>query len=438
MITLANMSLRAQKTPDIGPQSLIGETKVTIKTALSVGLRASAVAVFLVMGGCALPGYNSSLGGGSWYSFDGNQSETYNDKLQSETQVDYKPRMFKITPGLVAHLKKESASETLSPAQKAVASKGKVGAYTLGQGDLLRVVVYGHPELTNPGGRSQSSNALGQVVSADGTVFFPYVGQVKAAGLTVAQLRKKIRASLSSYIRDPQVDVIVTKYRSQRVYISGDIARPCTVPITDVTLTVSQALQKCNAAPVGAAARVSTTGQATSTSIQNVDLVRNGKSTPLDLNQIYETGRTIPLKSGDRLLVDDSANRIFLVGEFNKQVALPYSAGGMSLNDAIADAGGVNLSSANTSAIYVIRGFVDSQSFVDGKLKTVVRPDVYKLNAGSASGLLLANQFQLKPRDIVFAAPASLVNFNRALALITPSLNTLFQSFLVYDRLRRP
>jgi len=64
----------------------------------------------------------------------------------------------------------------------------------------------------------------------------------------------------------------------------------------------------------------------------------------------------------------------------------------------------------------------------------VLKPNVYKLNMSDVGGLLLANQFQLKPRDVVFAAPASLVNFNRALSQITPSLNILLQSVLLYDR----
>ena len=134
-------------------------------------------------------------------------------------------------------------------------------------------------------------------------------------------------------------------------------------------------------------------------------------------------------------IIDDSANRIFMVGEFSKQTALPYSTGGMSLSDAMADAGGVNLGSANTSAIYVVRGFVDSQPARDGGVKTVLRPNIYKLDASDVSGLLLANQFELKPRDVVFAAPASLVNFNRALALILPSLNAFTQSYYLYDRI---
>ena len=80
---------------------------------------------------------------------------------------------------------------------------------------------------------------------------------------------------------------------------------------------------------------------------------------------------------------------------------------------------------------------MDSQPSRDGGVKTVMRPNIYKLDASKVSGLLLANQFELQPRDVVFAAPASFVNFNRALALILPSLNAITQSYYLYDRVSR-
>ena len=385
-----------------------------------------------VLSGCALPGYSSgALDGDSWYDFGGNdQTATYDEKL-AERDIDYEPRVVKITPALIRRQQRKEATQSLGAAQQKVTSKiPEPTAYRVGAGDVLRVIVFGHPELSNPTGGSGNSDVQGQLVSADGTVYFPYAGEMKAEGLTLKQLRHKVARELSEYIREPQVDVRVREYRSQRVYISGDIPKPCTVPITDVSLTVLQALDQCDTFARGGAGGKEGGG----VGVQNVVLIRDGKSTPLNLNKLYATGQPIPLQPGDRLLVDDSASRVFMVGEFTEQLALPYSTGGMALSDAIADAGGVSLGTADTSAIYVVRGFVASQPAEDGGVQTVVRPKVYKLNAGSVSGLLLANQFQLEPRDVVFAAPASLVNFNRALAQITPSLDILFRSFLIYDR----
>jgi len=379
--------------------------------------------------GCALPGYKSgAIGGGSWYDFGGDDAATYDEEL-SKQDIDYEPRVVKITPWLIRHQKEEQASRTLGAAQQKVSSaSSEVTNYKIGAGDVLQVIVFGHPELTNPAGTTSSEGIQGQLVSADGTIYYPYVGEIKAEGMTLKELRQRLGKGLSEYIREPQVDVRVREYRSQRIYISGDIAKPCTVPFTDVTITVLEALDQCDSLA---------TKEGGGVGVQNIILIRGDESTPLDLNQIYASGRPVPLRPGDRLLIDDSANRIFMVGEFSEQTALPYSTGGMSLSDAIADAGGVALGSADTSAIYVVRGFLDSQPTRDGGMQTVLRPKVYKLDASSVSGLLLANQFELQPRDVVFAAPASFVNLNRALALITPSLDLLFRSYLIYDRFDR-
>lgn len=381
----------------------------------------------LAASGCALPGYSSrDIGGGDkWYSFGGDNDATYDEELAKE-EIDYEPRVVQITPWLIRHQQQEKSQQTLGEAQLRVSGEPSDALnYEIGAGDIIQVIVFGHPELTNPAGTDSGNEISGQLVSADGNIFYPYVGEVQAAGKTLKELRQRLARGLSEYIREPQVDVRVRQYRSQRVYISGDIAKPCTVPISDVTLTVLQALDQCDTLA---------TKEGGGVGVQNVVLIRNGESTPLDLNQIYQTGRPVPLRSGDRLLIDDSVNRVFMVGEFKEQTALPYSTGGMSLSDAIADAGGVSLASADTSAIYVVRGFVDSEPTSDGRVKTVMRPNVYKLDASNVSGLLLANQFELQPRDVVFAAPASLVNFNRALALILPSLNAITQSYYLYDR----
>lgn len=400
----------------MGRQQLAGCALILVVTALA---------------GCALPGFDSgAMEGDHWYNFGSHHETTYQDKLSKEHVTDYKPRVVDITPSLIRHQKVEREHETLDPDVKKLTQQPRKINYEVGSGDVLQVIVFGHPELTNPSGitNSNGNDVRGQLVSSDGDIYYPYVGQIHVAGLTLEQVRHKLAHGLSGYIRDPQVDVRVREYRSQRVYISGDIAKPCTVPINDISLTIVQALDACNSLQ---------SKEGGSTGVRNVVLIRNGQSTLVNLNKVYAAGNEIPLKPDDRLLVDDTANRVFMVGEFDEQKALPYTTGGMSISDAIADAGGVDLGTANTSAIYVIRGFISGRHASDGGVKTVMRPNVYKLDMSNPGGLLLANQFELQPRDVVFAAPASFVNLNRALAVITPSLDKIFKGLYLYDRFGR-
>ncbi|WP_423823864.1 polysaccharide biosynthesis/export family protein [Salinisphaera sp. SPP-AMP-43] len=407
-----------------------GHVSIDWVFARRVVLLSIALVALAALAGCSLPGYSTNpVQGDNWYNFGNNEDATYQDELNKQP-VDYDPRIVKITPSLIRYQQKQRAEEKLPAAERALTAPNDTQPYHIGSGDVLRVIVYGQQDLNDPGGSNGSSESAGQVVNADGNIYYPYAGEVHVAGKTPTEVRRQLTQDLTSVIRDPQVDVRVMEYRSRRVYISGDISKPCTVSLTDVVNTVLQALDECDTLSSGKSAN----SAAPATGVQNIVLIRNGKSTFLDLNQIYAAGNPVPLKPGDRLLVDDSANRVFMMGEFNEQQALSFSTGGMSLSDAISDAGGLNLDSANPGKIYVVRGFISDQSVAAGHLKTVMRPDVYKLDMGHASGMLLANEFQLRPRDIVFAAPASLVNFNRALSQVTPSLNIILQSLLLYDR----
>ncbi len=94
--------------------------------------------------------------------------------------------------------------------------------YRIGPRDVLRITVWGHDDLT----RSVA-------VSADGTFAFPLVGDVPAAGLTTGQLEARLRALLEKdYLVNPQVSVKVEEYRSQRVFVLGEVEKPGTYTLT--------------------------------------------------------------------------------------------------------------------------------------------------------------------------------------------------------------
>jgi protein involved in polysaccharide export with SLBB domain len=90
--------------------------------------------------------------------------------------------------------------------------------YRLDAGDRLRVVVFGHPDLSGEFG-----------VTSAGTVAFPLAGEVKAAGLTPSELEAAIVAGLSpKYLRNPRVSVEVLNYRP--FYIIGEVRSPGSYP----------------------------------------------------------------------------------------------------------------------------------------------------------------------------------------------------------------
>jgi polysaccharide export outer membrane protein len=94
----------------------------------------------------------------------------------------------------------------------------EVAGYVLGAGDVVRISVFGEETLAG-----QFS------VSGDGKISFPLIGDVQAAGKTVAQLRTEITAKLADgYLKDPRVSAEVINFRPY--YILGEIEKPGSYP----------------------------------------------------------------------------------------------------------------------------------------------------------------------------------------------------------------
>ncbi len=148
------------------------------------------------------------------------------------------PNFIQITPQLLASMNQESANSA---------------GYRVGAQDVLNIVVWQHPELNYPTdmGLTQSGvntevnptiSPNGFLVAPDGTIFFPLVGDVHVAGMTVGQIRSEITRLLTKYVRSPQVDVRVTGFRNQKVYVMGEVLKPGLQPITDVSLSITDAI----------------------------------------------------------------------------------------------------------------------------------------------------------------------------------------------------
>ncbi|MFL9895999.1 polysaccharide biosynthesis/export family protein [Paraburkholderia sp. RL17-381-BIF-C] len=311
-----------------------------------------------------------------------------------------------INATLIQQLKTSSAAtnsaeiETLS---------GKPSPYTFGTGDVLQIVVWDHPELTEAQGPQQQSNGRpsdppqGFVIDHNGNVQIPYAGDVHVAGLTMDEARSAVTSALSRFFIKPKVSVRVTSFRAKEIFVDGEVRTPGNVPINDIPMTLFEAVNRAG-------------GFAPTADQSHLILVRQGVSYPLDLPRMLSRNvnpASILLRDGDLLrVVPREESGVYVMGEVNRPVtALPLRTGKLTLSDALSQAGSLNSASADAAQLYVIRGAQSSE------------PKVFHLDARSPVSMVLANQFELLPKDVVYVDGNGLVRFSRVLSLLMPAIN---------------
>jgi polysaccharide export outer membrane protein len=125
------------------------------------------------------------------------------------------------------------AAAVLFTSSAAPSSAQSVADYVIGPQDVLLIQVFDQPDL---GGK--------YTVEADGTFSFPLIGRVRAGSLTLRGFERELKERLADgYFRNPQVTVAVEQYRSQRVYVMGEVRQPGPVPLTG-GMTLIEALAR--------------------------------------------------------------------------------------------------------------------------------------------------------------------------------------------------
>jgi len=343
-------------------------------------IRVAIVFVFIVfLGGCSLaPGQHFSRG-----SLD-------RGELVGGGEVEF----MTITPQLVS-------APVVAEEMPAELVAYRFDAYRISAGDTLLITVWDHPEITTPAGSQQQALTNGRPVQSDGSLFFPYVGKIQAAGMTVPELRNVLQKRLGAYVVDPQVDVNVVGSGS-RVSLFGAFTETEAQEIPLVGLTLSQAI---------GSGRID---------VRNADLsgfvlTRDGTNYRLNLDTLYQNGKVAPdifLKPGDRLFLPfNDRQEVYVLGEVLRPQSLSFKTTDLSLTQALGRAGGLNPLTASGKSVYVIRG-VDNLNNAPAT--------VYHLDARSPISFAIADRFLVRPGDVVWVGAAGVTRWNRFLTQLLP------------------
>ena len=206
-------------------------------------------------------------------------------------------------------------------------------SYRIGLQDEVKVTVFNEPDLTNM-----------YRVDADGSISFPFVGHVAAVGLTPAELQQRLTTMLAAgYIRNPQVRVEINQYKSQFVYVIGEVRAPGKIPMQGAGMTLLEALALAGSPTANASNEVivvhpirpGVAGALPGPDAEEARVVVNRR----DL-ELGKAGHDVVLQDGDIINVP-SAEHFYITGMVRNPGTFVLDPG-MNVQQAIALAGGLN------------------------------------------------------------------------------------------------
>lgn len=252
--------------------------------------------------------------------------------------------------------------------------------YRIGPRDMLTLSIYA-------GGEEQQKIDL--TVSAQGMINIPFIGAVKADGLTVPELEAFILKPLErDYFVDPEVVIQIKEYHSLQYYISGAVKSPGLYETT-IEATLMELIAKAGGVlpERGNIAYILRSSTDDIGKVENVEkLMEKKEPIKVDLKGLLDMGdlRHNPvLQSGDVVYIplekalNLAESKIYVEGEVKKPGVYDYQPGLTALNACIL-AGGFDQYAAPKRA-RIIRKTVDGQESIDINLDSVKQgliPDI--------------------------------------------------------------
>lgn len=280
-------------------------------------------------------------------------------------------------------------------------TQGLANEYLLGVGDVLRISVWGHSELTTE-----------VSVRPDGYITFPLVGDHWAVDKTPRQLSAEIQAILGEFVVNPQVTVIVSQFRTLQVQVLGEVSSSGYYQLKAGSRLMDVLALAGGPTKTADLSRVTVTRYEFDTEGRDMTQVMQ-----VDVHQYLETGDLLhnPLIESRDLIFVPTSGRATIFGEVRQPTSYDLGSG-LDVLDLLALAGGA-LDSADLENVVITRQ-------IDGEpVERVINVQDYMSGKGKP--------LEVEPNDVVFVPKKQQVTVFGAVA--SPGIYTLQREARLID-----
>ncbi|HSF94887.1 MAG TPA: polysaccharide biosynthesis/export family protein [Thermohalobaculum sp.] len=281
----------------------------------------------------------------------------------------------------------------------------------LAPGDVVAITVWENIDqgLLNPQGIGATALPKAQV-DEKGMIFVPYVGAVRAAGRTVAQLREAIRVQLAEQTLNPQVDIFPLEMRGRVVSLQGRVRSPGLYPIEPPTARLLPMLARAG-------------GVGEDPEVVRLKLRRGTASGEIWVQDLYDDPRNdVALRTGDAVIAERDRRSFTALGSVGRPATVPFPARDLSVDRAMGAVGGLLDASADPTGVFIFRqepAEVAAQ-VLPGAPGGGDRRVVYLIDLTSPGGMFLAREFVMRDGDTLYVTSAPFTKWMKVLQSVMP------------------
>ena len=290
-------------------------------------------------------------------------------------------------------------------------------------GNIPQVVPFPN-EATGTPVNQRSATIPDQQVAPDGAIVVPFAGQVPAAGRTPVEVQQTIETLLASKALQPQALVIVKNSTANTVTVAGEVVPGARLPLSPGGDRLLQVI----AAAGGAQAPVHETF---------VRLSRDGVTATIPFERLVaDPAEDIYARPGDVLTLVRIPQTFSVFGATARNDLITFDAEKLTLSEALAKSQGLRDELANPKGVFLFR--YEPAAIVralDQPIATRTAdgtsPVAYRFDFSDANAYVIADQFPVRDKDIIFVADAGAIQAQKVFTVLQTITGPVITGLLV-------